>query len=40
MNSNPLEMKEALAVELRSRIAIALESKMTEKLEQTEEGME
>lgn len=33
INSNPLEMKEALAEELRSRIGFALETKMNEAVE-------
>lgn len=37
INENPLEMKEALAEELRNRIAIALEAKMNEDLEEAEQ---
>jgi hypothetical protein len=40
IHGNPLEMKEALAEELRSRIALALEAKMNEEVEETEEGTE
>jgi hypothetical protein len=36
LNRNPLEMKEALAGELRSRVALALESKISEDLDESE----
>ena len=39
INSNPLEMKEALAEELRNRVAEALAAKM-EEVEQIEEGLD
>ena len=37
INSNPLEMKEALAEELRNRIALALETKMSDDATKNEE---
>jgi len=37
INMNPLEMKEAISEELRNRVAIALEAKMNEDLDEAEE---
>ena len=34
INGNPLEMKEALAEELRARVALALEAKMNDQEEE------
>jgi hypothetical protein len=37
INMNPLEMKEAIAEELRARVALALEAKMQDDEEDEEE---
>lgn len=38
INGNPLEMKEALEAELRSRVALALEAKMKDEEEDEEDS--
>ncbi len=38
INGNPVEMKEALAEELRARVALALEAKMSDDEEEEEDS--
>jgi len=40
INMNPLEMKEAIAEELRARVALALEAKMKDDEDEEEDDME
>lgn len=40
INKNPLEMKEVIAEELRARVALALEAKMKDDMEDEEDDME
>ena len=40
INMNPLEMKQALAEELRARVALALEAKMKDDEDEEEDDME